>query len=57
MNARPYDAPLYIVRTDDKRRGRLNDISHALSSIPYNRMKTENGKVAEPIPGKTSLAT
>ena len=29
MNALPYNAPLYIVRADDKRRGRLNDISHA----------------------------
>ncbi len=28
-------APWYIVRTDDKRRGRLNCISHLLSMIPY----------------------
>ncbi|MGH8580184.1 MAG: polyphosphate kinase 2, partial [Gammaproteobacteria bacterium] len=29
------DAPWYVVRTDDKRRGRLNCISHLLSLIPY----------------------
>ncbi len=28
-------APWYIVRSDDKRRGRLNCISHLLSLIPY----------------------
>jgi hypothetical protein len=52
MNALLYNAPLYIFRADDKRRGRLNDISHALSLIPYNRVKTEKGEVAEPIQEK-----
>ena len=47
MNALPYNAPLYIVRADDKRRGRLNGISHALSSIPYNRVKTEKVKLPD----------
>jgi polyphosphate kinase len=28
-------APWYIARTDDKRRGRLNIISHLLSQVPY----------------------
>lgn len=32
-------APWYIVRTDDKRRGRLNCISHILSLIPYKKIK------------------
>jgi polyphosphate kinase 2 (PPK2 family) len=32
-------APWYIVRSDDKRRGRLNSISHILSLIPYKKMK------------------
>lgn len=32
-------APWYIVRTDDKRRGRLNCISHILSCIPYKRLR------------------
>jgi polyphosphate kinase 2 (PPK2 family) len=28
-------APWYIARTDDKKRGRLNIISHLLSQVPY----------------------
>ena len=28
-------APWYVVQTDDKRRGRLNVITHLLSRIPY----------------------
>jgi polyphosphate kinase 2 (PPK2 family) len=28
-------APWYIAHTDDKRRGRLNIISHLLSQVPY----------------------
>lgn len=52
MNALPHNAPLYIVRAGDKRRGRHNRISHALSSIPYNRVKTEKGEVAGPIQEK-----
>jgi polyphosphate kinase len=31
-------APWYLVRTDDKRRGRLNCISHILSLIPYKKV-------------------
>ena len=31
-------APWQIVRSDDKRRGRLNCISHILSSIPYKKI-------------------
>jgi polyphosphate kinase 2 len=31
-------APWHIVRTDDKRRGRLNCISHILRSIPYKKV-------------------
>jgi len=34
-------APWHIVRTDDKRRGRLNCISHILSVIPYKKIKHE----------------
>ena len=33
-------APWHIVRTDDKRRGRLNCISHILSSIPHGKLET-----------------
>jgi polyphosphate kinase 2 len=32
-------APWYVVRTDDKRRGRLNLITHLLSKIPYEPLK------------------
>lgn len=31
-------APWHIVRTDDKRRGRLNCISHILNQIPYKKI-------------------
>jgi hypothetical protein len=31
-------APWVIVRSDDKRRGRLNCIAHILSAIPYKKM-------------------
>jgi hypothetical protein len=33
------------VRTDDKRRGRLNAISHILSSIPYKRIDRDKAKL------------
>jgi polyphosphate kinase 2 len=39
-------APWHIVRTDDKRRGRLNVIAHILSRIPYK--KTKHTKVKLP---------
>ena len=31
-------APWYIVRSEDKRRGRLNCISHILNAIPYKEI-------------------
>ena len=31
-------APWYIVRSDDKRRARLNCIAHILRSIPYKKI-------------------
>jgi polyphosphate kinase len=34
-------SPWHIVRTDDKRRGRLNCISHILSQIPYKKISHE----------------
>ncbi|WP_020695815.1 polyphosphate kinase 2 [Reyranella massiliensis] len=39
------DAPWHIVRTDDKRRGRLNAISHILSRIPYKRIDKAKPKL------------
>ncbi len=38
-------APWYIVRSDDKRRARLNCISHILSLIPYKKLRTEKVKL------------
>ncbi len=34
-------APWYIVRSDDKRKARLNCISHLLSMIPYGKVPQE----------------
>jgi polyphosphate kinase 2 len=38
-------APWHLVRTDDKKRGRLNCISHILSLIPYKGVKREKVKL------------
>jgi len=35
----------YIVRTDDKRRGRINCISHILAQIPYKKVAKDNVKL------------
>ena len=35
------EAPWYILRTDDKKRGRLNGIAHILSMIPYKKIKRD----------------
>ena len=43
-------APWYVAKTDDKRRGRLNVISHLLSVIPYK--KAPRDKVELPKRGK-----
>ena len=39
------DAPWYIVRSDDKRRARLNCISHLLASVPYGKAPKEKVKL------------
>ena len=38
-------APWYVARTDDKRRGRLNIITHLLEQIPYKEMPREKVKL------------
>ena len=38
-------APWYIVRTDDKRRARLNCISHLLAQIPYKKVRKDKVKL------------
>jgi hypothetical protein len=35
-------APRYIVPLDDKRRARLNSISHLLGLIPYEKLPRKN---------------
>ena len=39
------EAPWHIVRSDDKRRARLNAISHLLSLVPYERVRREKVKL------------
>jgi hypothetical protein len=38
-------APWFVVRSDDKRRARLNCISHILSMIPYKKIRRKTVKL------------
>ena len=38
-------APWYVVRSDDKKRARLNGIKHILSLIPYKKIKRDKVKL------------
>ena len=38
-------APWYVVRSDDKKRARLNGIKHILSLIPYKQIKRDKIKL------------
>ncbi|SEC67831.1 polyphosphate kinase 2 [Bradyrhizobium erythrophlei] len=38
-------APWFVIRSDDKRRARLNCISHLLKTIPYGRVKRDKVKL------------
>jgi hypothetical protein len=38
-------APWYIVRSDDKKRARLNCIAHLLSLVPYEKVPREKVKL------------
>ena len=40
-------APWHVVRSDDKRRGRLNCIAHILNAIPYRKMKKPKVKLPD----------
>ena len=40
-------APWWIVRSNDKKRARINVISHILSSIPYERVEFEEPKLGK----------
>ena len=44
-------APWYIVRSDDKRRARLNCIRHLLSLIPYKKVPREKVKLPKRVEG------
>ena len=38
-------APWHVIRSDDKRRARLNCIAHLLNSIPYKKIAREKVKL------------
>jgi polyphosphate kinase 2 len=40
-------APWYVVRSDDKKRARLNVIRHLLAQIPYKKLKREKIELPE----------
>jgi len=59
-------APWYIANTDDKKRARLNIISHLLSQVPYKPLKARDVKLPrrqkpdgyqEPIPSALPIPT
>ena len=43
-------APWYIVRSDDKKKARLNTIAHLLSAIPYKKLKQDKVR----LPGRST---
>ena len=40
-------APWYVAHTDDKKRGRLNIISHLLSQVPYEPLAPRDVEAAQ----------
>ena len=40
-------APWYVVRTDDKRRGRLNLLTHLLNQVPYEPLAARSVALPE----------
>ena len=57
-------APWHILHSDDKKRARLNCISHLLSQIPYEKLPKRRDRSAETIeasrirrPGNVEMAT
>jgi polyphosphate kinase 2 len=43
------DAPWYVIRSDDKRRARLNCISHILSTIPHKKIRADKVRLPKRI--------
>ena len=50
-------APWHIAHTDDKRRGRLNIISHLLSQIPYTRLSSAMSRFPTANPSRQQVST
>jgi polyphosphate kinase 2 len=47
------DTPWYIVRSDDKRKARLNVLAHILDAVPHKKIKREKVKLpGRPVHGK-----
>ena len=40
-------APWYVVRSDDKKRARLNTMTHLLAHIPYEELPREKVKLPD----------
>jgi polyphosphate kinase 2 len=49
-------APWYVARSEDKKRVRLNVISHILSHVPYKALKTEKAKLPKRKVGRYEAA-
>ena len=49
-------APWYLARTDDKKRGRLNIISHLLSQVPYDSLEDRETSHCRSDPGPASTS-
>jgi hypothetical protein len=45
-------APWYVAKSDDKRRARLNIITHLLSKVPYKKVPREKVKLPKRRAGK-----
>ncbi|NED58020.1 polyphosphate kinase 2, partial [Micromonospora aurantiaca] len=46
------EAPWYVVESDDKRRARVNMISHLLSTIPYREVERPRLRLPDRPPSK-----
>ena len=49
-------APWYLAHTDDKKRGRLNIISHLLSQVPYDRARASATSRCRSAPGSAGTS-
>lgn len=49
------EAPWYTVESEDKKRSRINVISHILSQVPYERLEPEHVVIPERPPSKSYI--